>query len=390
MKSLRLSSNTRPITSFSNVVQSISIAQSSTKERRLLHQNTSSRPCLANTCSDRKNLPTAPIRRTISVVAAPTEQFPPFLQSKQQAARNMAISTAPEPMVHSMFEKKTGTWQYVVADPATKKAAIIDAVLDFDPNTRTISTATADHLLETIINYGYHVERILETHAHADHLTAASYLQYKLLQLQGGRPPICIGKRIEQVQRRFAAKYNIPAEEYEGVFDRLLEDDESFALGNLTVNVMHLPGHTPDHIGYQIAKNVFCGDSIFHADIGTARCDFPGGSARDLYTSAQKLLSLPEDVKVWTGHDYPSCPERCDPVPWMTVGDHRERNKHVSKDVAERDFLILRQERDAGLAAPKLLDPSLQINIRAGRLPRLTPSGERLLSFPIQLQCEAW
>lgn len=138
------------------------------------------------------------------------------------------------------------------------------------------------------------------------------------------------------------------------------------------------------------AENVFCGDSIFHADIGTARCDFPGGSARALYTSAQRLLSLPEDVKIWTGHDYPSCPGRCEPVPWLTVGEHRERNKHVSKNVAEADFLVLRHERDAGLAAPKLLHPSLQINIRAGRLPRLTPGGERLMPFPLRLACEAW
>lgn len=171
----------------------------------------------------------------------------------------MATSTVPEPTIHSIFEDRTGTWQYVVADPVTKKAALIDAVLDFDAGSKTISTVTADNLLATISHHGYQVDKILETHAHADHLTAASYLQYRLEQIQGFRPPICIGKRIEEVQRRFAAKYSIPADEYEGVFDRLLDDDEEFALGQLTVRVMHLPGHTPDHIGYQIASKSACG-----------------------------------------------------------------------------------------------------------------------------------
>jgi glyoxylase-like metal-dependent hydrolase (beta-lactamase superfamily II) len=136
--------------------------------------------------------------------------------------------------------------------------------------------------------------------------------------------------------------------------------------------------------------NVFCGDSIFHPDIGTARCDFPGGSAKNLYASVQKLLKLPEDTKIWTGHDYPACPQRCEAVPWMTVKDHREKNKHLGNDVKEDDFLTLREERDAGLAAPKLLHPSLQINIRAGRLPQPTPSGQRLLHLPINLSGGAW
>lgn len=326
----------------------------------------------------------------MSVVATPTDQFFLFSKSGEQVIHNSMTATSHEPAIHSCFEEKTGTWQYIVADPSTNKAIIIDAVLDYDANSRTVSTSTADNLLAIIFRQGYQVERILETHAHADHLTAASYLQSRLLQIQGIRPPICIGKRIHQVQQLFAAKYGIPTDEYENAFDHLFEDDESFAVGQLTVNVMHLPGHTPDHLGYQISKNVFCGDSIFHADIGTARCDFPGGSAKDLYTSAKKLLSLPEDFKIWTGHDYPACPARCEAVPWMTVGDHRERNKHVSIDVAEEDFLTLRRKRDAGLAAPKLLDPSLQVNIRAGRLPRPTPGGERLVSLPIQMLCDAW
>ncbi|KAF1829923.1 Metallo-hydrolase/oxidoreductase [Decorospora gaudefroyi] len=297
---------------------------------------------------------------------------------------------APEPTIHSSFEERTGTWQYVVADPATKKAVIIDAVLDYDPTTQTISTSTADALLKMVSEKGYHIEKILETHAHADHLTAASYLQHRLSQQQGSKPPICIGKRIKQVQELFAAKYGIAAAEYEGVFDHLFDDDEVFEIGQVTAKVIHLPGHTPDHIGYHIHDNVFCGDSIFHADIGTARCDFPGGSAKSLYNSARKLLGLPENVRIWTGHDYPACPARCEAVPWLTVGDHKERNKHLSGEVKEDDFLALRRERDESLAAPKLLDPSLQINIRAGRLPRPTPGGGRLIHLPLKITGEEW
>ena len=136
--------------------------------------------------------------------------------------------------------------------------------------------------------------------------------------------------------------------------------------------------------------NVFCGDSIFHADIGSARCDFPGGSAKSLYSSARKLLDLPDDVKIWTGHDYPVSPGRSEAIPWMTVRDHKEKNRHLSQNIREEDFLRLRHERDAGLAAPKLLDPSLQINIRAGRLPRPTPGGTRPIHVPIQIDGEGW
>ena len=190
----------------------------------------------------------------MSVVGVPTEQFLPFLRAEDKTLYNNVMTTSQEPTIHSLFEEKTGTWQYIVADPCTKKAVIIDAVLDYDANSRTISTPTADNVLATIFYHGYRVEKILETHAHADHLTAASYIQHRLSQTQGFRPPICIGKRIAEVQRRFAAKYGIPADEYEGVFDQLFEDDESFALGQLTVNVMHLPGHTPDHLGYQVSS----------------------------------------------------------------------------------------------------------------------------------------
>jgi glyoxylase-like metal-dependent hydrolase (beta-lactamase superfamily II) len=159
---------------------------------------------------------------------------------------------AGEPTIHDVFESKTGTWQYVVADPSTLTAVIIDPVLDYDPATQVVTTHTADSLLSLINEKGYKVDRILETHAHADHLTAASYLQNRIAQEQGYRPPIGIGKRIEQVQKLFDQRYGIPAEEYEGVFDKLFDDDETFNIGNLRAMATHLPGHTPDHLGYKI------------------------------------------------------------------------------------------------------------------------------------------
>jgi glyoxylase-like metal-dependent hydrolase (beta-lactamase superfamily II) len=159
---------------------------------------------------------------------------------------------ARDPIIQSSFEAQTGTWQYVVADPSTKKAVIIDSVLDYDPKTNIISTGTADALLQMISENDYQIDKILETHAHADHLTAASYLQRRLFQKHGFKPPICIGRRIKQIQELFAGKYGIPADEYERVFDHLFEDNETFKIGELTAKVIHLPGHTPDHIGYQI------------------------------------------------------------------------------------------------------------------------------------------
>lgn len=167
-------------------------------------------------------------------------------------ASSSISTTANEPTIHDIFETVTGTWQYIVADPSTKTAVIIDPVLDYDPAMQTITTTSADGLLSLIQNQGYKIDRILETHAHADHLTAASYLQSRLAQIQGSRPPIGIGKRIEQVQNLFGQRYGIAKEEWSGVFDKLFEDDETFSIGELTATAIHLPGHTPDHLGYQI------------------------------------------------------------------------------------------------------------------------------------------
>ncbi|KAH0499815.1 hypothetical protein TgHK011_006981 [Trichoderma gracile] len=294
-----------------------------------------------------------------------------------------------EPIIHDVFENDTGTWQYVVADPSTKTAAIIDPVLDFDRTTQGVITRTADALLALVKQKGYKVDWILETHVHADHLTAASYLQSRLAREQGCSPSIAIGKRIGQVQRFFGKRYGVPEDQYGVVFDHLMDDDETFGIGNLTATAMHLPGHTPDHMGYRIGDNVFCGDSVFHADIGTARCDFPGGSADSLFASGRRLLSLPDHVKIWTGHDYP--PQgRGSPRAYMTVHEHREQNKHLKDGITAEEFVAMRNERDAKLAAPRMLHQSLQINIRGGRLPTPTDEGDRMLRLPLDLKGAEW
>ncbi|QQK46658.1 Beta-lactamase-like [Penicillium digitatum] len=301
---------------------------------------------------------------------------------------NTASTISTEPVIHDVFEPASGTWQYLIADPSTSTAVIIDPVLNYDPATQAVTTEAADSLLSLIMGEGYKIDKILETHAHADHLSAASYLQKQIAQCQDPRPPICIGKRIEQVQKLFAERYGVPQEEYKAVFDKLFDDDETFTIGNLKGMAMHLPGHTPDHLGYMIGANLFCGDSLFHVDIGTARCDFPGGDANDLFRSGRKLLSLPDHFKIWTGHDYP--PEGRDPVAWVSVQDHKKLNKHLKDGIGEEEFVALRKERDAGLEAPKLLHQSLQVNIRAGHLPLPSKFGHRLLHLPMKLTGEAW
>ncbi|WQF82604.1 Putative metallo-beta-lactamase, ribonuclease Z/Hydroxyacylglutathione hydrolase [Colletotrichum destructivum] len=303
------------------------------------------------------------------------------------------VSMAPQPIIHDIFESKTGTWQYVVADPVTKVAVIIDPVLDYDRTTQVINTSSADGLLSLIKTNGYTISRVLETHAHADHLTAASYLQNRLTlahePVQGYMPSIGIGKRISQVQDLFSQRYGVPSEEIQGVFDKLFNDDEEFAIGDLRATALHLPGHTPDHLGYKIGDNVFCGDSLFHVDIGTARCDFPGGSANNLFHSGRRLLSLPDHVKLWTGHDYPP-KDRAQPVAWMTVRDHKKHNIHLRDSITEAEFVARRKRRDASLGEPKLLHQSLQTNIRAGRLPQPTASGHRMFRLPVKLGGLQW
>ncbi|KAK0701847.1 beta-lactamase-like protein, partial [Lasiosphaeria miniovina] len=293
-----------------------------------------------------------------------------------------------EPIVHACFESNTGTWQYVVADPAFKAAVIIDPVLDFDPGKNAISTETADGLLALVREKGYTVERLLETHAHADHLTAAKYLQSRLLSSDSKRPQVCIGRRIGEVQDRFAKRYGIPRAECDGAFDGLLDGDDVFQVGQLQAKAIHLPGHTPDHMGYMIGANVFCGDSLFNSDVGSARCDFPGGDAHELYNSVAKLFSLPKHYKIWTGHDYPpGGGARGEPLAYMTVGEQKEQNKHLKAGTAEDAFVSWREGRDAALAEPRLMHQALQFNIRAGKLPAPADGGggDMLLHVPVKI-----
>ncbi|KAK5282204.1 hypothetical protein LTR40_003646 [Exophiala xenobiotica] len=247
---------------------------------------------------------------------------------------------ANEPVIHDQFDKKTGSWQ---------------------------------------------VDMILETHAHADHMTTVSYLQKRLSEEQGiDRPLIGIGKRIRQVQEMFGERYGIPPAVYQGAFDKLLDDDEVFHVGNMEAQAIHIPGHTPDHMGYRIGDNVFVGDSVFHIDVGSARADFPGGSADALFNSGRKLFELPDHTRIWIGHDYPP-PGRDAPVSSMTVQDHKKQNKHLKDTISEQAFVDLRKQRDAMLSEPKLIYTSLQVNIRAGQLPKPTESGHRMLHIPMRL-----
>ncbi|RDW82475.1 hypothetical protein BP6252_03587 [Coleophoma cylindrospora] len=297
------------------------------------------------------------------------------------------------PQILTKFHAGTGTWQYIVADASSSQAIIIDSVLDFDPSSRKVSSTNADELLTLVHDHGLQVVAILETHAHADHLTAARYLQQKLSQTQP-RPAIGIGKRITQVQRTFAKKYGVDEGELEDVFDRLWDDDEEFAVGDLVARVLYLPGHTPDHVGYMIGSNVFTGDSIFNPDVGSARADFPGGSATDLYKSTQLLLSLPGHYRLYTGHDYPPSERETGSESgekwkaYSTVEEQNRENKHLKKGTVEADFIKWRAERDAGLGEPKLLHQALQFNIRAGRLPLGTTGGDRLVHLPLRVDDE--
>ncbi|KAK5400777.1 hypothetical protein LTR06_011269 [Exophiala xenobiotica] len=305
--------------------------------------------------------------------------------ASSSVAAHRSTPVANEPVIHDQFDKKTGSWQYVVADPTSQSAVIIDPVLDYDSPTGTISTTNADQLLLLVKDNGYRVDMILETHAHADHMTAASYLQKRLSEEQGiDRPLIGIGKRIRQVQEMFGERYGIPPAEYQGAFDKLFDDDEVFHVGNMEAQAIHIPGHTPDHMGYRIGDNVFVGDSVFHIDVGSARADFPGGSADALFNSGRKLFELPDHTRIWIGHDYPP-PGRDAPVSSMTVQDHKKQNKHLKDTISEQAFVDLRKQRDAMLSEPKLIHTSLQVNIRAGQLPKPTESGHRMLHIPMRL-----
>lgn len=281
------------------------------------------------------------------------------------------------PIIQPFFDEPTNTVSYLVSDPATKQAAIVDPVLDWDHKSGTADTAFADRMLKAAEEQGLKVVLVLETHAHADHLTAAPWIKART----GAR--IGIGEHITEVQRIFRPVFDAQdVKEGGGDFDLLFRDGERFMLGSLTVEVMHLPGHTPACVAYRFGDDVFVGDTIFMHDYGTARADFPGGDARTLYRSIKRLLSLPGHTRLWMCHDY-KAPNR-DTYAWQsTVAEQRAHNPHVKDGKTEEEFVAFRHGRDATLSAPTLLLPSIQVNIRAGRFPEAESNGVRYLKVPV-------
>ncbi len=278
------------------------------------------------------------------------------------------------PKVAGFFHAPTGTVSYVVSDPASRRAAVVDSVLDFDQAAGRTSTRSADAIVRHVEERKLTVDWILETHAHADHLSAAQTLRRRL----GGT--IAIGEHIVEVQRTFAALYGIPQPSPQ-VFDRRFADGERFKIGGIEAEVMHTPGHTPACVSYRAGDAVFCGDTLFMPDYGTARCDFPGGSAETLYRSIRRLLALPPETRVFVNHVYPA--EGQEPAWQATVAQHRAGNKHMHDGVSETEFAKMRRARDATLAMPQLLWPSIQVNIQAGQLPAPDQNGLVYLKLPL-------
>lgn len=281
------------------------------------------------------------------------------------------------PDVCGFFDPATHTVTYLVSDAATGQAAIIDPVLDFDTPSARTSTRSIDAVMAALRSEGLKLALVLETHAHADHLTAAAHLRATT------GVSIGIGGRITQVQSAFGRLFGADDVRPDGaVFDHLYADGDAFALGDLMVEVIHTPGHTPACVSYRIGDAVFTGDTLFMPDYGTARTDFPGGDARTLYRSIQRLLTLPGETRVFVGHDY--LPQgRTDYRFETTVAEQRAHNIHIGGGVSEDAFVAMREARDATLGAPQLILPSLQVNIRAGDLPPPDDNGQRYLRLPL-------
>jgi glyoxylase-like metal-dependent hydrolase (beta-lactamase superfamily II) len=283
------------------------------------------------------------------------------------------------PTVQSFFDPATWTCSHVVFAAPGSPCAIIDSVLDYDPKSGRTRTASADRLVGFIREQDLEVQWILETHAHADHLSAAQYLRQEL----GGQ--IAIGSAITQVQAVFKDIFHLePGFRADGrQFDRLLEDGQVFSIGALSATAMSVPGHTPACMAYRIGDAVFVGDTLFMPDVGTARCDFPGGNARTLYQSIRKLLALPPDTRLFMCHDYP--PAGRDAAWLTTVAAQRARNIHVRDGVSEEEFVSMRTARDATLEMPVLILPAVQVNIRAGQMPPPEANGVAYLKIPLNL-----
>jgi glyoxylase-like metal-dependent hydrolase (beta-lactamase superfamily II) len=281
------------------------------------------------------------------------------------------------PLVQAFFEPTTATISYIVYDRVGGHAAVIDPVLDFNAKSGRTATHSADRQLRFIEETGLSVDWILETHAHADHLSAAHYLKERC----GGR--IAIGEHIAQVQSIFKQLFNLETgfATDGSQFDHLFKDLDTFRIGELQGQALFVPGHTPADLAYRIGDAVFVGDTLFMPDVGSARCDFPGGDARTLFRSAQRLLSLPAATRLYMCHDYP--PDGREPVWETTVAEQRRANIHLADGIDEATFVARRRQRDATLDVPALLLPAIQINIRAGQLPLVESNGVRYLKLPL-------
>ena len=285
---------------------------------------------------------------------------------------------AASPEIRAFFDEPTNTVSYLVWDPATRRGAVIDPVLDFDLASGEADVRSAEAILAAAREEGVALDWVLETHAHADHLSAAPFLKGET----GAK--IGIGERIKDVQKIFRPVFDADDVKTDGSdFDKLFADGETFALGELAVEVMHVPGHTPADLAYRIGDAVFVGDTLFMPDYGTARADFPGGDARQLYRSIRKLLALPRETRLFLCHDY-KAPGRQDYAWETTVGEQRDRSVHVHDGVSEDEFVAMREARDAELAVPRLLLPSIQVNIRAGRFPEAEDNGVSYLRIPVK------
>src|SRR5690554_6156117 len=288
-----------------------------------------------------------------------------------------------KPEVTGFFEPRTWSIQYVVADLETKKCAIVDPVLDYDEKSGATNTVEADKILKFVSEKGYEVQWILDTHPHADHFSAAQYLKDKT------GAPTAIGEKVTEVQKLWNGFYNQPEAPADGSqWDRLFADGDTFEIGGFEARVMFSPGHTLASITYVIGDAAFIHDTIFQPDFGTARADFPGGDAHQLWRSIQAILALPDETRLFTGHDY--MPGGREPKWESSVAEQRSRNPHLA-GIVEGDFVALRDERDSELPMPKLILHSLQINTRGGRLPEPEANGKRYLKIPLDaLEGAAW
>jgi glyoxylase-like metal-dependent hydrolase (beta-lactamase superfamily II) len=284
------------------------------------------------------------------------------------------------PSVQTFFDPATSTASYLVSDPQTKAAAIIDPVLDYDPKSARVATRSADAILAAAKAQGLRIVYLLETHVHADHLSASDHLRR-----QTGAP-IVIGAQVTEIQETFIPRFEADDVIPDGrAFDRLVADGESLPLGELEIQVLHTPGHTAACVTYVIGDAAFVGDTLFMPDYGTARTDFPGGDATGLYRSIRRILALPPSTRIFVGHDYLPPTGRTENRWETTVAEQAAANVHIHAGVSEAEFVALRQARDATLAPPLLILPSLQVNTRAGALPPATPAGHVFLRLPVSV-----